>query len=262
MFISQLEPHHQNDHGRFEGYLPTLTNYKNYPIPDDLSFLKGDYNEMFPDYLSAVNRIDYNLGKLINKLKSEGLYDDTVIIYTSDHGCHFKTRNAEYKRCCHDNTIKTPLVIKGDVYTGGVHYSGLISLLDLPPVILSIAGIKPPDCFDGYNIHDFMTSEIQKRECVYIQLSESQCGRAIRTEKYTYSVKAPTATGYAISHSPVYIEDYLYDNEKDPFQKNNLIKYPEYANVRKTLENLLKSEAAKINEKPFVVLPAITTSYK
>ena len=53
MFVSQLEPHHQNDHRRFEGYKDTVDNYKAYPIPDDLTFLKGDYEEMYPDYISS-----------------------------------------------------------------------------------------------------------------------------------------------------------------------------------------------------------------
>ncbi len=46
IFVSQLEPHHQNDHKCYEGYKETIDNYKDYPIPDDLTFLKGDYKEM------------------------------------------------------------------------------------------------------------------------------------------------------------------------------------------------------------------------
>ena len=50
MFVSQLEPHHQNDHHTYEGYKPTVEKYKDYPLPDDLTFLKGDYKKMYPDY--------------------------------------------------------------------------------------------------------------------------------------------------------------------------------------------------------------------
>ena len=50
MFVSQLEPHHQNDHHTYEGYKPTVEKYKDYPLPDDLTFLKGNYKEMYPDY--------------------------------------------------------------------------------------------------------------------------------------------------------------------------------------------------------------------
>lgn len=259
MFVSQLEPHHQNDRKCFEGYKPTVENFRNYPVPEDLSFLKGDYREMLPDYLSAVNRLDYNLGKLIEKLKNEGLYDDTVIIYTSDHGCHFKTRNSEYKRCCHENTIKTPLVIKGGEFSGGKHYNGLSSLLDLPPTLLSLAGIETPDYYDGYDLNGILSESIPPRESVYIQISESQCGRALRTNRYTYSVRLPGVTGFTVSSSPVYMEDYLYDLENDPFQKHNLIRSPSYYAVRRYLSRILKSEAVKAGEKPFVIIPAVAS---
>lgn len=119
MFVSQLEPHHQNDHHTYEGYKPTVEKYKDYPLPDDLTFLKGDYKKMYPDYISAINRLDYNVGRLVDKLKELGIYDDTIIVYTSDHGSHFKTRNPEYKRSCHESATHTPLIIKGGKFTGG-----------------------------------------------------------------------------------------------------------------------------------------------
>ena len=144
MFVSQLEPHHQNDRRRFEGYKDTVDNYKAYPIPDDLTFLKGDYEEMYPDYISAINRLDYNFGRLVNKLKELGIYDDTVLIYSSDHGCHFKTRNLEYKRSCHDSSIHTPLIIKGGGFNGGRIEKRLVSLIDIPPTLLSLAEIPIP----------------------------------------------------------------------------------------------------------------------
>ncbi|MGN1194621.1 MAG: sulfatase-like hydrolase/transferase, partial [Acutalibacteraceae bacterium] len=128
MFVGQLEPHHQNDRHTYEGFRETVDSFKSYPIPDDLTFFKGDYEEMYPDYISAINRLDYNVGKLVDKLKQLKIYDDTVIIYTSDHGSHFKTRNLEYKRSCHDSSIHTPLIIKGAELTGGKKEKRLTSL--------------------------------------------------------------------------------------------------------------------------------------
>ena len=69
----------------------------------------------------------------IRKLKELGIYDDTVIIYSSDHGSHFKIRNAEYKRSCHESAVHTPLIIKGGGFTGGKKEQKLTSLIDLPP---------------------------------------------------------------------------------------------------------------------------------
>lgn len=257
MFISQLEPHHQNDRHRYEGPVETVGKYKDYPLPDDLTFLSGDYEEMYPDYIAAINRIDENVGKLVQKLKEMGIYDNTVIIYTSDHGSHFKTRNLEYKRSCHDSSIHTPLIISGGFFKGGKKDRRLVSLIDLPPTLLQIAEIDIPPEFMGKSLIE----EIEKgdeRDCVFLQISESHCGRAIRTKKYKYSVKAPLVSGFLAPASPVFFEDYLYDLEKDPIEKYNLIKDPDYAEIRKELREMLIREMVNAGERK----PKIFSAYK
>lgn len=257
MFVSQLEPHHQNDHRRFEGYKDTVNNYKNYPIPADLSFLKGDYKEMYPDYISAINRLDYNFGKLVRKLKELGIYEDTVLIYSSDHGCHFKTRNLEYKRSCHDSCIHTPLIIKGGGFNGGKLEKRLVSLIDIPPTLLSLAEIPIPSEYAGFDLTKQIENKSEARKCVFMQISESQCGRAIRTSDYMYSVRDLCPGGGFRPSSKVYFEDYLYDLKKDPNEKTNLVKSPEYAEIRQDLKYMLIDEMKAAGEEEPVILPAI-----
>lgn len=262
MFVSQLEPHHQNDRGRVEGYKPTVEKYSDYPIPEDLSFLNGDYKEEYPDYISAINRIDYNLGRLIDKLKSLGIYDDTAIIYTSDHGSHFKTRNAEYKRSCHDGSIHTPLVIKGGVFKGALKEKGLVSLIDLPPTILSLAGLPIPACYSGFDLKELISGNGNKRDCVFFQISEASNSRAIRTERFKYEVRDPSPLGCTRSSSPVYLESYLYDLKKDPSEKKNLVKSPQYSHIRGEMKYLLLQQMKLAGEKMPVILPAIRVRKK
>lgn len=262
LFVSQLEPHQQNDRNRFEGYKETIEKYKDYPLPDDLTFLKGDYKEMYPDYISAINRLDYNVSKLVAKLKQQGIYEDTIIIYTSDHGCHFKTRNMEYKRSCHESSIHTPLIIKGGGFEGGKRDNRLVSLIDLPPTMLSMAGIKTPPNFKGYDLTKETDDPETRRKCVFMQISESQCGRAVRTDRFMYSVKDLNPTGYLHENSKVYFEDYLYDLKKDPIEKHNLVKDPKYAHVRRELKYLLLEEIRKAGEEAPVIFPALITHKK
>ncbi len=259
MFVSQLEPHQQNDRNCFEGYKETIEKYKDYPLPDDLTFLKGNYKEMYPDYISAINRLDYNVGRLVEKLKELGIYDDTIIIYTSDHGCHFKTRNLEYKRSCHESSTHTPLIIKGGGFEGGKRDERLVSLIDMPPTMLSMAGIDIPDNYKGLDLTD---NSLERRKCVFMQISESQCGRAVRTDRFKYSVRDIKPSGYLHMNSRVYFEDYLYDLKKDPNEKVNLIKNPKYAHVRQELKYLLIEEMQKAGEEIPVILPALKVRKK
>lgn len=258
MFISQLEPHHQNDSGHFEGYRETVGKYKNYPIPEELRHFNGNYDREYADYLSAINRIDYNLGKLVEKLKEKGIYEETVIVFTSDHGCHFKTRNMEYKRSCHDSSTHVPLVIRGGDFRGGKTDNRLVSLIDLPATLLSIADIDIPDYFMGCDL-----CENQERDCVYIQISESQCARAIRTKAYKYSVGAPGyAFGMSMAKSPVYMEEYLYSLDDDPMELHNLIKDPSYRIVRNSLRKMLLEQMEEAGEGKAKILPAAIVKSK
>lgn len=258
LFVSHLEPHHQNDKKRYEGFPGTRDGFADYPIPDDLSFLQGDYKQHYPDYVSAINRIDYNLGRLIEKLKDLGIFEDTVIIFTSDHGCHFKTRNAEYKRSCHDSSIHIPLVIKGGCFNDGKIRKDLVSLIDLPATILSLAGIDVPSHFKGDDL-----SVTADKQCVYIQISESECARAIRTKDYKYSVCVPSPiAGMTMKKSPVYTEEYLYDLTSDPNEKVNLIMDPSYKIVRSAMQKLLLSEMKKAGEGNAVIVPAVMAKKK
>ena len=254
LFISQLEPHHQNDHKRFEGPKEKVEKYKDYPIPEDLAHLKGNYNEQYPDYLAAIESLDDNLGRLVETLKKKGIYDNTTIIYTSDHGCHFKTRNAEYKRSCHDASIHIPLVIKGNGFEKGKIENKIVSLIDLPPTMLYSGLIYPPEYYQGEAIQ-----EKGDYGFAFVQISESQCGRAIRTKDYTYSVSCAKLLS---SHSNIYFEDYLYDNKKDKAQKQNLIKSKEYDKIRKALKTHLLNQIEKIEGKRPIILPRIFIKHK
>ncbi len=260
LFVSHIEPHHQNDRKRYEGPTETVPKFKDYPIPEDLSFLPGDYKEMYPDYMAAIHRLDENVGRLVEKLKEQGLYENTVIIYTSDHGSHFKTRNAEYKRSCHDSATHTPLVIAGGPFCGGRRTDCLVSLIDLPPTLLDIAGISIPQSFSGKSIVPMLSGE-NERDCVFIQISESQCGRAVRTKKYKYSVRA-VGSGFARHKSKIYFEDYLYDLEKDPCEKVNLVRNSVYKEARGFMQELLKREMQKAGEEKPIILPALFTRKK
>ena len=257
LFVSQLEPHHQNDRHRVEGYKETVEKYRDYPLPADLTFLKGDYKENYPDYISAINRLDYNVGRLVQKLKDLGIYDDTIILYTSDHGCHFKTRNPEYKRSCHDSATHTPLIIKGGGFAPGKREKRLSSLIDLPPTLLSMAGLPVPKDYMGVDLTEQATNPEEKRDCVFMQISESQCGRAIRTDRFKYAVRSASPQGYTQHSAKVYFEDYLYDLEKDPCEKNNLIKSKAYRNVREELKYLLIDQMTAAGEEHPLIFPAV-----
>ena len=248
MTISQIEPHHQNDHKHYEGPHGSKEKYKNFVLPGDLAALKGNAAEEYPDYLGQCASLDENLGRLIERLKEEHLYENTVIIFASDHGSHFMTRNTDshlhgyddYKRTCHAAATHVPLVIAGGAYQGGKEVEELVSTESLPKTILAIAGVDVGDAMIGENLLDVVCGKTDNRpDEVFSQISESRVGRCIRTRYYLYSVYAPDKDGGACAASDLYADDFLYDLRTDPYELNNLIHDPAYDKVRLELREKL-----------------------
>lgn len=256
LFVSQIEPHHQNDHDCYEGPDGSKERFKNFERPEDLPEGKGNWQKEYPDYLGCCHSLDYNVGRLIETLKDKGIYDNTIIIYTADHGSHFRTRNEEYKRACHDGCIHIPLIIAGPGFRGGKRIDNMISLIDLPPTLLEIAGIDVPSDFQGRSIKPLMMEPIKDwAEEVFLQISESQIGRAIRTKQYKYSIRAE-GDPWTQPGAEVYYEDFLYDLLKDPFEKNNLVQDIKYKDIREELGRRLISRMKDAGEKAPIILPS------
>ncbi len=248
LFVSTIEPHHQNDHGHYEGPKGSKEKFKDFVVPGDLVGTGGNWREEYADYLGCVHSLDQSVGRIRDALHNLGLADDTLLIYTSDHGSHFCTRNAEYKRSCHEGCIRIPLIINGPGFKGGRCPQELISLIDLPPTIMTAAGIPPPGAMQGHALQPLLSGQATNwPEEVFLQISESQCGRAIRTRQWKYSVRAPDKSGSDPS-SDVYVEDFLYDLESDPHERNNLVADPGFRAVRAELAQTLKRRMLQAGE--------------
>lgn len=254
LFLSYLEPHHQNDYKRFVGPKYSSEKFAEYHIPPDLEGKDGDWKKNYPDYLGCCHSIDRNFYRIYENLKELGLMKNTIIFYTSDHGCHFKTRNREYKRSCHESSIRVPLIIKGGSFQGGRQVDELVSLIDLAPTILSCAGVSVPDYMEGKPLQYLLESDHNNwSDEVFVQISESQIGRAIRTKKWKFSVKDPDKHGFLYSKSKTYREDCLYDLQEDPYELNNLVDDERYKDIKKELtEKLLEYIYHVEKEKPEV----------
>ncbi|NOY09892.1 MAG: sulfatase-like hydrolase/transferase [Spirochaetes bacterium] len=257
LFLSYIEPHHQNDHHRYEGPIGSVDRFKDFKAPGDLAGSTGDWPEQYPDYLGCCASLDHNTGRIIKALKHLGLADNTIVIYTSDHGSHFRTRNKfleygnydDYKRSCHEASIHIPLIIQPG-FKGGKTVNELVSLIDLPPTILRCAGIEKPESMHGGCLQELVNGKADNwPQEVFIQISESKVGRAIRTKRWKYSVCAPGVNGFIYSGSNYYREDCLYDLDNDPHELNNLVRDISTSAVRRNLSRLLMSYIRRIESR-------------
>jgi arylsulfatase A-like enzyme len=100
----------------------------------------------------------------------------------------------------------------------------LVSLIDLPPTLLDAAGIQVPEQMQGNSLMSLLRGESAAwPEEVYVQISESEVGRAVRAKRWKYGVTAPHQNADKDSGSERYVESYLYDLQCDPYELTNLI---------------------------------------
>lgn len=252
VFISHIEPHHQNDRNCFEGPIGSKEKFKDFVVPKDLDGMSGNFMKEYPDYLGCVNSLDYNFGRILDAIEKRGDKDNTVVFFTSDHGSHFKTRNSEYKRSCHDSSIRIPFVVSGGDFSNRGRVESITSLIDLPQSILSVAGKTEPT-FDGHDLSAVARGE-QKHDFAYIEISEHHVGRAIRTNRYTYEIARPDLDAWNAPGAPWYEDLFLYDNFLDPAQQNNLINDKTYDEIKHNLRKIIADKIKQIEGKNVKIL--------
>lgn len=281
LFVSFLEPHHQNDRLRTIAPRGWAKRFRDFEVPGDLVGTLGDWRWNHAASLAASASIDENLGRLVDAVECSGRDRPTLVVYSSDHGSHYRTRNLEYKRSCHDASIRVPLIIAGPGFgSGGGQRSGtdgdttesaatvsagsrdtrLVTHLDLLPTLVTIGGGadprlagRPLQSAGAKRLHRvYQADEVVAepwRDEVFIQISESQIGRALRTESHTFAAAAPGIapwSGHLRPSAHRYRETHLYDLRSDPYQRHNLAGSAEHHEIRDELAYRLASAVYRV----------------
>lgn len=286
LFLSQLEPHQQNDVDAFvpplryaddfswrvyrsqlaaqqQKELDTLAHperpaYFNPYIPEDLRNLPGNWRSHIAGYYGCVQAIDDCVGSLVAALERTNQLDNTIIVFFSDHGCTFRTRLGEYKRSPHESSLRVPFIIAGPGFDQSKVVTELVSLLDLTPTLLEGAGIQPPASMRGRPLKALADS-VEARKAwdstVYFQISESICGRGIRTPDWCYCAFDPAALHGELEYGMHYQDFALYSIGGDPAETVNLVGRPEYKNVADELRAALEMRIVAAGEPATAISP-------
>ncbi|MBL4575831.1 MAG: sulfatase-like hydrolase/transferase, partial [Opitutaceae bacterium] len=227
-------------------------------LPPDLASLGGTAHQHLPGYCAMIKRLDEAFGRVLDALRSLDLLDDTIILFTSDHGSHFKTRNSEYKRSCHESSVHIPAAARGPGFDGGGEIRELVSLVDFAPSLLDAAGLEIPSEMVGKSVMPLTKGDSSDwPDSVFIQISEEQVGRAIRTSRWKYSVVAEGIDGRTEAGADTYTEEFLYDLKADPYELENLVGEEAYEELRVCLRERLLRSIRGIENREVTIKPAI-----
>jgi arylsulfatase A-like enzyme len=258
LFVSQLEPHQQNDVDLMVPPKRYENAYTDPFVPHDLRALPGNWQSRLPGYYGCVQAIDDCVGRLMEALTTTGQLENTVVVFFSDHGCTFRTRLGEYKRSPHDSSLRVPLIFAGPGFAPNTAIDEIVSLIDLTPTLIDAAGVAVPASMRGKSLlpllHDPATRSQWPSEA-YIQISESICGRAVRMEDWVYCAYDPTVARGESAGSQHYTDFALYSVSGDPYQQVNLIGRPEFRQVADRMRERLIKMIVEHGEAEPVITP-------
>lgn len=259
LVLSYLEVHHQNDIDAFVPPKEYAGRYRNPFVPQDLRPLPGSWPSQLGDYYSCVAKMDETVGTILSSLKENGMDKNTIVAFMSDHGCHFKTRNTEYKRSPHESSIHIPLIVQGPGFDRGLEIPELVSQVDVAPTFLDAAGLRVPASMQGRSVLPLLDRKTDGwRNEVYFEMSEFVTGRGLRTPQWTYAVAAPKRRDWKpVPASDEYAEYMMYDLAADPYQHVNLAGRDEVKQAAESLRGRLIDRIVEAGDRRPAIQPSL-----
>ena len=192
----------------------------------------GDHNPFARRYFEKVASVDRSVGEIMKMLEERGLADNTVIIFTSDHGVHFGDKHLYGKWSPYDRSLHVPFIVydpRPNAQKGLVR-DEMVLLIDIAPTILDLAGVEFPEVMDGKSLmplveasrpfkgdewrdHFFFEHYHSVSRGFYLARNE---GIRTRHDKFLRWLDPPEP-----------IEEF-YNLKADPLEANNLIDHPDY----------------------------------
>jgi len=173
-----------------------------------------------PDYYGMIETLDLQFARILQALDAAGVAEDTIVIYSSDHGDMIGSQGYKFKRWPHEESARVPFLIR---YPHGLPAGRVIAdpfgTPDVYPTLAGLAGVTAPAGLDGADFSAFFTGKAQQppRDHVYLEMAYAYVPwpgwRAIRTRDLMYArtVDKPWL---------------LFDLSKDPWELNNLVNDP------------------------------------
>ncbi|MGI9173730.1 MAG: sulfatase family protein [Rhodothermales bacterium] len=193
-------------------------------------------------YYAHAAALDEMIGEVRQTLEETGLAENTIILFTSDHGDLLGSHGQYKKQQPYEESIRVPMLVYDPAEEGtrAGTYDALMNSEDIMPTLLGLADVRVPESVEGTDLSGYLRGATSEADSAAVILCIQPFGqwrrsvggreyRGLRTTRYTYtrSLDGPWQ---------------LFDNEADPYQLSNKIDDPAYADVRQSLDALLQEK--------------------
>ncbi|ALJ06465.1 choline sulfatase [Pseudalgibacter alginicilyticus] len=165
------------------------------------------------DYYALISHMDARIGDIIQTLKDQKLYDNTIIVFASDNGLAIGSHGLLGKQNLYEHSIKVPLIMSGPGITKNQKSNALLYLYDIFPTLADLCGIPQPKNIDGENFAAILKGENAKtRKSLY--------------SAYRNTVRAVRTNEWKLITYPNQNYQQLFNLKNDPLELNNLAENP------------------------------------
>ena len=207
------------------------------------SYYKPD-NKEWMNMLRTLKGVDESIGSVVQELKAQGLYENTVIVYTSDNGYLMSDHRMRDKRIAYESSMRIPLIISWpSEIKAGTQISQMALNIDLAPTLLAMAGAPVPGHMQGRSLLPLLRGKAPadwRTSFLFEYFQDWQYPKAgpnlvvARNQRYKY----------VENDTPDDVNE-LYDLQKDPGEMKNRIADPQYGEVLKQM----KQELARLKQR-------------
>lgn len=222
----------------------------------DQEILGDAYQGYLKAYLRCVKGVDDNVKRVLDYLKAGGLYDNTVIIYTSDQGFYLGEHDYIDKRRAYEEGMRMPFIVRyPETIEAGARSDAIVENIDFAPTMLDFAGVETPLYMHGKSFKEILETGVEpegwKQSAYYhywlhMASHDIPAHIGIRTKRYKLIQYYGTPMDGREPQTPSAWE--LYDLELDPMEDNNVYDDPQYAPVIVELKKELKQRRAELGE--------------
>lgn len=213
--------------------IPDFAWYTHWFLPEPrLSWVieNNEWESKVRSYLATVSFMDAQVGRVLGTLEDQGLDENTIVVFWSDHGYHFGEKGITGKNTLWERSTHVPLIFAGPGVSVGTKSPEAVELLDMYPTLVDLAGLSTKDNIEGISLMPQLKDAATPRKRPAITTANPG-NHAVRTERWRY-IRYANGT------------EELYDHFRDPYEWSNLANDPDYADVIKDLARWLPEDDA------------------
>ncbi len=225
-----------------ENYLP-----ENDPHADAWARLseeeRSELTEWMRVYYAMTANLDDNIGRLMEEIKALGLDENSIIVFTSDHGELFGAHGRRAKNIFYEEAVRVPFLVKWEGHLKGAKRDFVFNTVDVMPTLLSMMELPVPEEVEGSDYSACLAGTEDTEEGALMMCTgptaifgDGNEWRAYRTKQYTYGVFKSDGL------------ELLFDNLADPYQMRNLAEEPDYGTLKEELKQKMRKKMDEIGD--------------